>query len=769
MPRAAFIPRSLALLATLTSATSFAAAPPAVLEEVTVASTPLGGLELPIDRIPGNIQSSTSADIERAHQSSLAQFLDRRLGSVFINEAQNNPLQPDVQFRGFVASPLLGQPQGIAVYQDGVRINDPFGDIVNWALVPEAAVASVDLIPGSNPVFGLNALGGALSIHTKNGFTDPGTEAEVMGGSFGRVIATIESGGASNDAAGVGVVGASGLSYYASARYLSEDGWRNQSPSDAVHLFGDIGWRNDASSVDLSLTRVETDLVGNGPAPIQLLAIDRAAIYTHPDRTENSLTLLTLSAAHRLAPATQLQGVVYFRRSDIDSLNGDESDFAACDVDPALICDGDDEPALDADDDPIATADDIEGATLNRSSTRQETHGASLQLGITTPLARHENRLILGGSFDRSSVGFGSSTELGHFDDGRGAIAGGVLVGGAFVALDTRIENLSAFFTDTFAIAPKLDLTLSGRYNDTRVELRDQLGTALSGDHSFAHFNAAAGFTYRVGPSLRLYASYGESNRAPSPVELTCADEDDPCALPNAFLSDPPLQQVIAKTFEAGARGTWRDLRWHAGLFRTGNENDILFVSAGALTNRGFFDNVGDTRRQGIELNLSGKWLGGRLNWFSNYTRLQAEFQESFSVTSALNPAAVDGEIAVPAGARIPGTPEHMLAAGASLQLIPGLTVGVDMTYRSNQFLRGDEGNLNEPLSSYTVFNAGAEWQLNPSFKLFVQVENVFDEEYATFGLYGAADEVLGDEFDDPRFLSPAPPRSGWVGVRWML
>ena len=268
---------------------------------------------------------------------------------------------------------------------------------------------------------------------------------------------------------------------------------------------------------------------------------------------------------------------------------------------------------------------------------------------------------------------------------------------------------------------------------------------------------------------MGLYASYSESNRAPSPVELTCADEDDPCALPNAFLADPPLEQVIARTVETGARGVWQDIRWHAGVFRTANANDILFISAGALTNRGFFDNVGDTRRQGLELNFSGTLLAERLSWFANYTRLEAEFRENFRVLSPNNPTAEDGEISVREGARIPGVPEHILVAGATLELATSFTVGLDMKYQSNQYLRGDEANVSAPLSGYTTFNAGAEWAVNSNVTLFAQLENLLDSDHATFGLYGAADDVLGDEFDDPRFISPAAPFSAWVGFRWTL
>ena len=57
------------------------------------------------------------------------------------------------------------------MFQDGVRINEPFGDGVNWDLIPNPAIATITLMPGSNPVFGLNTLGGAISITTKNGST----------------------------------------------------------------------------------------------------------------------------------------------------------------------------------------------------------------------------------------------------------------------------------------------------------------------------------------------------------------------------------------------------------------------------------------------------------------------------------------------------------------------------------------------------------------------------------------------------------------------
>ena len=737
----------------------------APLGEITViAITPYHGLNLPADKVPGDIQRATAAEIEQAHGADLTEFMNRRLGSVFVNEAQGNPLQPDVQFRGFVASPLLGQAQGISVYQNGVRINDPFGDTVNWALVPESAIASIDLIPGSNPLFGLNTLGGALSIRTKNGFTASGTDGELQGGSFGRTVAEIESGASVDDR----------LSYYVSAHYLDENGWRQFSPSNAVQLFGDLGWRGGSSSVSANVTWVETDLIGNGPLPVDLLQIDRSTFFTRPDRTRNALALASVTGTWRWTKNTSLDGVTYFRRSDIRTLNGDDSAFKACDTQPLFVCaevaQGQQEQvALDDNGNPILFSNAVDGATVNRSATGQDGYGASLLLNVSREVADRPNWLVVGGTFDVSDVTFDSSTELGSLDDTRLAVSSGIFVGDSFVRLDTETRNRSVFFSDTLAVTPALGLTLSGRFNSASVELRDRIGTALNGAHDFRRFNGSAGVTWQVAPALGLYATYGESNRAPSPVELTCANPDDPCRLPNAFLSDPPLAQVVAKTIEAGARGRARNVSWHAGLFQTTNEHDILFISAGALTNQGFFGNVGETRRRGAEFRMTGRSFGERLQWTLHYTRLDATFRESFSVTSPNNPAAIDGEIPVRAGSRIPGVPEELLKLGASYAFTPRLTVSADLLHESNQFLRGDEGNLLAPLAGYTVVNVGAEYRLNRNFLAFVKIDNLFDTNYETFGLLGSAQGVLGSEFANPRFFSPGAPLSGWVGVKWTL
>ena len=749
--------RSFSWLIGLGAAAGAGAQPAAPIEVIQIVGvTPLGG-ELDTDRIAANVQTASADELREKNALDLADFMNRSLGSVFVNEAQSNPLQPDVQYRGFVGSPLLGLPQGLAVYQDGVRVNEPFGDTVSWALIPESAIESLYVVPGSNPLFGLNALGGAIAVRTKDGFSSADTRAEVTAGSFGRVEVQAETGGAFSDE----------LGYFVTASVLDEDGWRDYSPTDAEQIFGKLTFRGDDSRVDVSLTRVDTDLVGNGAAPEDLLELDREAIFTWPDHTWNTLTMLGVSGEQTASPNLTLRGNIYVRASDIDTLNGDDADFAECVATPGFICepeDGAEEIVLDENGSPVAADDALIGAAVNRTSTEQNGAGFGLQADFTGDLGGRENRFTIGVAHDEAGVAFGASTELGALDATRQAVGGGVLVGERFTGLETSTSSTGFYLSNTFTFGARTALTVSGRYNRTHVVLEDQLDDALDGDHTFERFNPAIGVTFGT-EALTLYAGYSEANRTPSPVELTCADEDDPCRLPNAFLADPPLEQVVANTYEAGVRGDWNGGGWHAGVFRTTNDDDILFISAGALTNEGFFDNVGKTRRDGFEANLSGA-AGERITWSLDYTYLDATFRESFAVMSPNHPEAVDGEIEVESGDRLPLIPQQLLKAGVRFAATDALTFGADVLASSGAYFRGDEGNLLDELDGYSVLNVRAEYRFNERASVFASIDNLLDEEYETFGLFGQADEVLGDEFDEPYFVGPGAPRAAWIGFR---
>ncbi|MGH8122635.1 MAG: TonB-dependent receptor plug domain-containing protein, partial [Rudaea sp.] len=238
-----------------------------------ISNTPLEGLGLPLNQIPSNVQTATSKDMQNQQALGVADYLNNNFTGVNVNESADNPFQLDVSYHGFTASPLLGTPQGLSVYVDGVRVNESFGDAVNWDLIPQSAISTITLMSGSNPVFGLNTLGGALSIRTKSGHDDPGTEVEGYAGSFGRRFFEGATGGAVGN-----------FDYFFTANYFDETGWRDNSPSRVYQGFGKIGWQNEKTDVDLSYTYADTSLYGNGAAPASLLAFRRQTSYT-PDFT----------------------------------------------------------------------------------------------------------------------------------------------------------------------------------------------------------------------------------------------------------------------------------------------------------------------------------------------------------------------------------------------------------------------------------------------------------------------------------------------------
>ncbi|BEV08827.1 TonB-dependent receptor [Methylophilus sp. DW102] len=266
---------------------------------------PLPGLGLTKEEIPGNVQSISAKEIKEAHSLSLTDLMNRKLQSVTVNDYQGNPFQMDVQYRGFTAGPQIGTPQGLSVFIDGIRVNEPFGDVVNWDMIPMNALASVDVFPGSNPIFGLNTLGGAFSLKTKDGFNNVGADAEVLTGSFGRKQLQVE-GGWNNGTVGL----------FAAGNFFLEDGWRQNSPSKVNQLFSKASYRGDKLDLNLSSLIVQTNLVGNGLYPSEMYERDRNGIFTAPDRTKNKLGQFQLSGNYFVSDNFTITGQVYRRNSD---------------------------------------------------------------------------------------------------------------------------------------------------------------------------------------------------------------------------------------------------------------------------------------------------------------------------------------------------------------------------------------------------------------------------------------------------------------------
>ncbi len=745
-----------------------------------VGVTPLDSSGIALDKIAANVQTVNADQLKNSQTISLSDYINRYLGSVSVNEAQNNPLQPDIYYRGFVASPLLGLPQGLSTYINGVRFNEPFGDSVNWDLIPQGAIDSMALHPGSNPVYGLNTLGGAIAVKTKTGFSAPTHQIEVYGGSWDRHSEELSTGW-NNGTWG----------YFLDLHHFEEEGWRAFSPSKADQAFGTLSWRGDRGSLDLTLAGNDNRLRGNGASPVQLQAIDRKAIFTQFDQTVTRMFFSELEGNYDLTDDIQLSGNAYFRQNRIFTFNGDDSDYEACDEDDpnSLMCNEDGESVIDTNnravrtDQVLANNDDI-GATNNTSATQMRSRGGTIQAAFNQDLFEHENKLIVGVNYDYAEVHFASDTELGALTEDRGTTQSGVFVDESKVRLHTNTSTVGVFLTDSFSITDKLTATIGGRYNYSHINMMDQYikdaDKNLNGSHTYERLNPSAGLTYQLLDNLNIYGGYSESSRVPTPMELSCADPEAPCRLPNAFLADPHLNQVVAKSWETGLRGDFNrfipnegELKWNLGFFHTVNNDDIIFNRGGDSVSEGYFSNVGETRRYGIESGASAnlpQLFSAIDDWHlaANYTYLNARFQDSFDVQ---HPTAFDANgdpirAKVDRGDRIPGIPEHIFKASIGVDLWKKLSLGINGMYSGNRVFRGDEANLTPKLSGYWLFNATAEYKFTKNFALFGKLDNIFDTRYNTFGVYGNPSEVLGEQFNDGRFVSPGAPRAGWIGIR---
>jgi iron complex outermembrane recepter protein len=741
----------LSLAVSLACTTGFAQAQdrtPSPLEAPSIeviGTTPVPGLATPVAEVPSNVQVVTEKSFREKQAINLPDFMQQALPSVSIQEVQNNPFQPNLSYRGFLSSPLLGAPQGLSVFQDGVRINEPFGDVVNFDLIPQNAISSMTLVPGSNPVFGLNTLGGAIELRTKSGAYYPGIEAQLSGGAWGRRQADVAWGGYKDE-----------IDYFIAANYFEEDGWRDFSPTEVRQLFGKIGWETGSTDFDLSITHGDTDLTGNGVLPKSMLAQRRDQIYTYPDNTNNNMTMVALHGSHWLDDQWLLSGLVYHRGNTTKTLNGDVNDDFTGPGDPEGV--------------------------LNRTRTEQNSYGAGLQASWVLD----RNTLAVGTTVDRSRSDFIQTEQEGDSFNADRSV-GNLDPVELENSLLGRTQTLSLYATDSYRVTDALTTTLSARFNRTSVKAVDRLNPGvpnnLDADYTYTKLNPAIGLTYAFAPSLSAYGGWSQGNRAPTPIELGCAYPANPCSLPNAMAADPFLEQVTSQTIEAGLRGRLSErVSWNAGVFRSVNKDDILFVAAG-VGSQGYFTNFGKTRRQGVELGLNGD-SGGRFNWSFDYSYVDATFESSACLVSESNSSAGIGcpgpdQIRVNPGNKIPGIPEHQMRLSGNYRVTDAWSLGATLLSFSEQYVHGNENNAHDTdgkVAGYEVVNLTTSYRMGSQWQLFARVNNVFDKDYASGGILAENSFDANGNFianpagwEDETFYAPGAPRAMWVGVRYTL
>lgn len=803
-----------------------------------VSETPLAGTDLSTNQIASPVQTVTAADIKNSGALELGDLMNRRLNGVYFNEMQENPFQPDVNYRGYTASPLLGTPEGLSVYVDGVRQNQPFGDVVSWDLIPKDAISEVTLVPGSDPLFGLNTLGGALSVTTKSGITNPGISGDVLYGSSGRKEVEGQWGGG----------GATGFNWFLSGLGFHESGWRIGSPSDVRQGFARLGWRTGKTDLALTMSYAYNTLIGNGLQDYRLLAQNYSSVYSIPDSTADRSPSFNFIARHSFSDALTFTGNIWYRNIRTEAIDANFNDDA---VGNDIYQPTPDEQATLAAAGytgyPTSGANitntpypkwpciaealvlgDPDGACdgVNIYSKEMENDfGLSGQFTWITNPKIGRNEFAAGALFDRGTVTYTQTTGFAYVNPGYTltsvpAWADGSTTDSDGNPVDFRVglhgttPNWSLYFTDTLTLPKNVNVTVSGRYNRAIINNTDLINPvagpgSLTGSNVFQRFNPAVGITWSPGASVNLYARFAQGSRAPTAIELGCADPDAPCSLPNSLSSDPPLKQVVTNTWEAGVRGKselsfLHNVSWNLGAFWAQNSNDILFIAA-PQTGTGYFQNFAKTRREGFDANLNGR--AGRATWGLDWTFLSATYQSTEVLDGSANNTndealqgypGLDGLITVHPGNRIPLIPKHTGKAYLDFPFTSRIGIDLDEVVVSSSYARGNENNAYQAdgvyyqgpgiSPGYAITNLRARYDFARHFELALQIDNLFDHHYYTsawlsntsLSATGAMQSLPYPAYvDGPfageapaqsvTFFSPGAPRRAWVelGVKF--
>ncbi len=723
---------------------------------------------------PAAVNITTAQEIAHTHEFDVARALERVAPDVTIEDVQGNPFSPQVDFRGFVASPVSGTPQGLAVYMNGVRINEAWGDMVNWDLIPTVAIDRTAIVTG-NPLFGLNAIGGAVVMDMKNGFTYHGFELDGRGGSFGRRQGAMQFG-----------VEQDGVAAYLAVEAAGDNGYRKFSGSEIHRLYGDLGWRGDSAEIHASTNIADNKFGVSAAAPNDLVNVDTSSVYTTPQTTKNTLSQFDINGVFTPQQNWKLLADAHYRAFDQSHADGNTTDFASCGL--TTLCDGNGNPTYM----PDFFGPNVALAVIDRTWTTSRTVGGTVQIENDDKLGERPNKIIFGVSLDHGWTNFNASEELGLLNPydltvpGLGIItldpAGDV----APVKLNAANTYLGVYTLDTFEATDKLTFTAGARYNLARIALYDLYSTQLNGASSYAHVNPVVGATYKITPEVAAYASFSESNRAPTPLELGCADPSRPCLIDNFLVADPPLKQVVAHSIETGLRGGFLPaaylpaeagavlpgrVDWSAGVYRTTSFNDILSVPS-EIAGQGYFKNAGTTQRQGLETQI--RYTDEKLSAYVNYALINATFRSMVELGSPFNPWVVAfNTLGIPAssilvmpGSHMTSIPKQRLKGGFDYALTKEWKIGMDVVYSAGNWVRGDEINAFGTLPSYATVNLRSSYQVTKNFQIYGLIDNVGGVRGRSFATFFDTQAIPFLNFVDPRQVSISAPTGFFAGAK---
>lgn len=721
-----------------------------VLKEVQVINTsPLPGIGIEKYKLPYEVQSVDSQTIRKSGSLNMSEFMNENLTGVNVNDIQGSPYQADVTYRGMRASATLGASQGLSIYMDGVRMNQPFGDVVNWDMFPEAAIDTVTLVPGSNPMYGLNTLGGALAFTTKSGLTTQGNEVVSTFGSFGRIKLDTTHGSKS----------ANGWHRFISITAFDETGWRDHSDGSLQNIFVKVGKTQEDTNWDVSYMFGNSKLVGNGLTPSTnygelggssfsststgYYEADRASVYTWPDQTINKAHLLSFNLQHVLDANTELATTAYLKYGTQARKGGD----------------------VEWDDD-NNEADYV----INYSSTTEKT------LGLATNLTKiiDQHQLTGGATIERNIMSYGATQAQSC------SLSSSREVSGCDSPIDTAgvsgtTTAFGSYLSDTYKLTEKTFATVAGRYNLTTVAntLASYTNGSLTGRKSesftYRKLNPSLGLTHQLGSQLSVFSNWAQSNRAPTVLELGCADSSNPCSLPTGLQSDPYLSQVVSQTIEAGMR--WKndnDYNLSLSAYRTVNKDDIIFISK--TTTTGYFSNFAKTQYLGLDINANKTWGNWKLN--TTYSYLRATYEATADLLGA------NRTMSITPGMRMAGLPLNKLKVHLDWAATEKWSLGSSMIATSSLVTQGNEdGNIdsgvsgNAKVKGYALFNLNTTYTVQKGFEFFGKINNLFNKRYETYALMSGNSittvDNLGTEQTLSKFVAPGAPRTFMAGLRY--
>jgi iron complex outermembrane receptor protein len=663
--------------------------------------------------VPARISTVSGEQLENWEPRMLPDALETQAGVTTYDDL-GSAYKITLNSRGFSASPALGTPQGVSVFLNGVRQNEPDASEVNFDLMPLDHIAKVELLSGSASLLGPNSLGGAINLITQRGEGPPSGEIELTGGMYNSY----------EGEAGVSGSTRNGWDYYAAGGYNHEGGWRDFTGATSYNGFLSLGHTGKTGGIHFWAMGARSRAEVAGSLPEEIYDTNPAVNFT-PGDYENIHEFQGAFTGYQKVGPSRFSLTVYGRTTNSDRFNGNQV------PDPNSRFFGDTR---------------VLGATGDWRWSRPVSENATLSFRLGADVAK-------------------TWTFVQIFNlDNDGTLPPDELVT-APATITTNVESsgndAAGYGLVDLKVGP---VTLSGgaRYDHVKIPFQDNLDPVNDTSSSFHRLNPRVGASVDLGSGLSVYGSWGESFRAPNLIELTCSDPTASCPLPNALGADPPLDPVIAKTVEGGARLVRSHFILDGSVYRTTVDNDIYFIASSIIG--GYFANIGATKREGVE--LSGQaFLPGGHTLYANYAFTRGTFEETLQIFSARADADPDsplfGENIVQPGDHLPSTPENTVRAGASFKLPAGITTGLDVRYTGPQWLRGDEANETPELPSYTIVNARLGWQWR-QWSILGIVTNIFNTKRAVFGTFNeneATDEVQ-------RFLTPAQARQLKVVVR---